>query len=176
MKLLLAFMMMGSLLNAETSFTIGSDTLKGELTKAEEYQGFGCNGENRSPELHWNNAPKGTKSFAVTVFDPDAPTDHGWWHWIVVNIPASVTHLPQNASAAKQLPPGAVETKNDYGEAAFGGPCPPKGDKPHRYIFSVYALDTDRLDVTPGSTWAEVVPLIKKHTLAEASLMSYYGR
>ncbi|HHD83366.1 MAG TPA: YbhB/YbcL family Raf kinase inhibitor-like protein, partial [Campylobacteraceae bacterium] len=113
MKLLLAFMMMGSMLSADSKFSLGSDTLKPELTKAEEYQGFGRNGENRSPELHWSNAPKGTKSFAVTVFDPDAPTDHGWWHWILVNIPASVTHLPQNASAAKALPEGAVETKND---------------------------------------------------------------
>ena len=176
MKLLLAFMMMGSILSADSSFSLGSDTLKPELTKAEEYRGFGCNGENLSPELHWSNAPKGTKSFAVTVFDPDAPTDHGWWHWIVVNIPASVTHLPQNASAAKVLPESAVETKNDYGEAAFGGPCPPKGDKPHRYIFTVYALDTDHLPVTPDMNYAQVVPLIQKHTIAEASIMSLYGR
>ena len=175
MKLLLMFLMMGSLLDAG-EFTLASDTLKGQLTKQEEFNGFGCNGENRSPELHWSHPPKGTKSFAITVFDPDAPTGSGWWHWIVVNIPATVTHLPQDASAKHLLPKGAIETVTDYGKPGFGGPCPPKGDKPHRYIFTVYALDTDRLDVKPDTDSAHVGFLINRHAIGKASLISYYGR
>ena len=129
------------------SFTLSSDTLKGQLSKKEEFNGFGCNGENKSPELHWSDIPKGTKSFALTVFDPDAPTGSGWWHWIVVNIPANVTQLPEDASAKHLLPKGAVETVTDFGRPGFGGPCPPKGDKAHAYIFTLYALDVDKLDI-----------------------------
>ena len=175
MKLFVLLMIIGSFLNAET-FTLGSDTLKEKLTKQEEYQGFGCSGENKSPELHWSGVPAGTKSFAVTVFDPDAPTGKGWWHWLVVNIPANVTQLPQNASAAHQLPEGAIETVTDFSKPGFGGPCPPQGDKAHRYIFTVYALDIEKLPVTPDTAPQKVDALIKKHALAHASLLSYYQR
>jgi len=175
MKLFLFLMMLGSFVNAET-FTLGSDTLKDRLTKQEEYRGYGCTGENRSPQLHWNSAPAGTKSFAITVFDPDAPTGKGWWHWLVVNIPANITALPQNASAEHLLPKGAIETVTDFGKPGFGGPCPPKGDKAHRYIFTVYALDTDHLPVSEDMPPEAVNSLIQKHALAHASLLSYYQR
>jgi Raf kinase inhibitor-like YbhB/YbcL family protein len=175
MKLFVLVLMLGSFLQAN-NFTLESDTLKGQLTKQEEFNGFGCHGENRSPELHWSNAPKGTKSFAITVFDPDAPTGSGWWHWIVVNIPANVKEIPQDASAKHLLPKGAIETMTDFGKPGFGGPCPPKGDKPHRYIFTVYALDTEKLDVKPSTDSAHVGYLINQHAIAKSSLISYYGR
>ena len=174
-RFMVAILIFGSLAFADT-FTLSSDTLKGQLTRQEEFKGFGCNGENRSPELHWSAAPKGTKSFALTVFDPDAPTGSGWWHWIVVNISNTVTHLPQDASAKHLLPKGAVETVTDFGKPGFGGPCPPKGDKAHRYVFTIYALDTDKLDITEKTDSAHVGFMINQHTLAKATLLSYYQR
>ena len=155
---------------------MSSKTLKGQISKAQEFNGFGCNGENISPELHWNHTPKGTKSFAITVYDPDAPTGSGWWHWLIVNIPANVTQIAENASAKHMLPKGALETITDYGMSGFGGACPPQGDKAHRYIFTVHALDVERLDVKAETNSAVVGFMINKHTIQKASLMSYYQR
>src|SRR5574340_123730 len=109
------------------------------------FNGFGCNGQNVSPELTWKDVPAGTKSFAVTVFDPDAPTGSGWWHWVVYNIPANVTSLPAGAGAdgGKSLPEGAEMGRTDFGSKAYGGACPPPG-KPHRYVFTVHALKTEK--------------------------------
>ena len=157
------------------NFTLQSNDLKGQLTKTQEFNGFGCNGQNISPELHWSDAPKGTKSFAITVYDPDAPTGSGWWHWVVVNIPADVTKLPSGASG-KAMPKGAVEIANDYGIAAFGGACPPKGDKPHRYIFTVHALDVPKLDLKPDTNAPVAGFMINAHTIAKASIVAYYRR
>ena len=175
MRVMLIFLIIGSFLQAE-SFTLYSDTLKGQISKSQEFNGFGCNGENISPELHWSHAPKGTKSFAITVYDPDAPTGSGWWHWLIVNIPANVTQIAQNASAKHMLPKGALETMTDYGMSGFGGACPPQGDKAHRYIFTVHALDVERLDVKAETNSAVVGFMINKHTIQKASLMSYYQR
>lgn len=158
------------------SFTLESKDLKGQLSKVQEFNGFGCSGENVSPELHWSNAPKGTKSFAITVYDPDAPTGSGWWHWLVVNIPVSTKRMGANASAKHSLPKGAIETMTDYGSAGFGGACPPKGDKAHRYVFTVHALDVEKLDLTPKSDSALVGYMINAHSIQKASLISYYGR
>ena len=158
------------------NFTLTSSDLKGQLTKAQEFNGFGCSGENISPQLKWSGEPKGTKSFAITVFDPDAPTGSGWWHWIVVNIPANVHELPTDASAKHLLPKGAIETMTDFGKPGFGGPCPPKGDKPHRYVFTVHALDVDKLPVDTKSDSALVGFMINQHTIQKASLVSYYQR
>ena len=160
---------------AAGNFTLQSDDLRGQLTKVQEMNGFGCNGKNVSPELHWSDVPKGTKSFAITVYDPDAPTGSGWWHWIVVNIPVDVTKLPTGASG-KAMPKGALEIANDYGIVTFGGPCPPKGDKPHRYVFTVYALDVPKLDLKPDTKAPVAGYMINVHTIAKASLVAYYGR
>src|SRR5437762_4522072 len=105
--------------------------------------GFGCQGNNQSPHLAWSGAPAETKSFAVTCYDPDAPTGSGFWHWVVLNVPATTTSIEHGA---KTVPGTAVA--NDFGTAEFDGPCPPPG-KPHHYIFTVHALKTDKLDVPP---------------------------
>jgi len=157
-------------------FTLKSSDLGGQLSKTQEFNGFGCSGQNISPQLSWSKAPKGTKSFAISIFDPDAPTGSGWWHWQVVNIPAAVNGISTDASAKHTLPKGALEITNDYGTAGFGGACPPKGDKPHRYIFTVYALDVEKLDVKGDTNDPVVGYYINAHTLAKASLISYYGR
>ena len=156
-------------------FTLKSSDLGGQLTKVQEFNGFGCSGQNLSPELHWEGAPKGTKSFAVTVYDPDAPTGSGWWHWLAVNIPAGVTSLASGASG-KAMPKGTLETLNDYGSRGFGGACPPKGDKPHRYIFTVYALDVAKLPVKADTKPPVVGYQINAHALQKASIVSYYQR
>jgi len=119
---------------------------------------FGCAGENVSPALEWKNPPAGTKSFAVMVHDPDAPTGGaGFWHWIVFNIPAETTSLPEGAGAAAgtALPKGAVQWKNDMGMPGWAGPCPPPGTK-HHYNFTVYPLKVDKLDIPPGASIAVV--------------------
>jgi Raf kinase inhibitor-like YbhB/YbcL family protein len=128
---------------------------------------------NRSPQLSWSGAPEGTKSFAVTCYDPDAPTGSGFWHWTVANIPAEVTELPEGASPA-DLPTGAVEGRTDFGEPGFGGAAPPPGHGPHRYIFTVFAVDTDRLDVTPENSGAVFGFNLHFHTLAKASITGVY--
>ena len=157
------------------NFTLTSADLGGQLTKTQEFDGFGCNGANISPQLMWKDAPAGTKSFAITMYDPDAPTGSGWWHWVVVNIPADVHKLDTGASP-KAMPKGAVEIVNDYGISAYGGPCPPEGDKPHRYIFTVYALDVAKLDLKPDTNTPVAGFMIRAHTIAKASLISYYAR
>lgn len=158
------------------NFTLQSKDLKGQLSKAQEFNNFGCSGENKSPELHWSNAPKGTKSFAITMYDPDAPTGSGWWHWLIVNIPTATKSIRTDASAKKTLPKGSLETITDYGLASFGGACPPEGDKPHAYIFTIYALDVDKLDLTEKSDSALVGYMINKHMIQKASMLSYYER
>lgn len=111
-------------------FVLSSPSIKpgSMLTDAQVFKGFGCEGRNISPALKWSGAPSGTKSYAVTVYDPDAPTGSGWWHWVVYNIPASASELPEGAGAAdgKGLPAGAVQGRTDFGSAAFGGACPPQ--------------------------------------------------
>ena len=159
-------------------FTLVSKELGGQLTDAQVFSGFGCTGRNISPQLRWTNAPAGTKSFAVTVHDPDAPTGSGWWHWLIFNIPANVSQLPADAgNAAKNLAPkGSVQSVTDYGKPGFGGACPPVGDKPHRYIFTVYALKVEKLDLNASSPPALVGFTLNQNALARASLVSYYGR
>ncbi|MEO8652826.1 MAG: YbhB/YbcL family Raf kinase inhibitor-like protein [Ramlibacter sp.] len=161
-------------------FTLSSPDIKPNSTidKKFEFNGFGCSGENKSPALKWSGAPKDTKSFAVTVYDPDAPTGSGWWHWSVINIPANVTELPADAGAAggANLPKGATPVRIDFGVAAWGGACPPQGDKPHRYIFTVYALKTDKLDIPADPTAALAGFMINANTIAKASFTAKYGR
>lgn len=135
------------------------------------FKGMGCTGQNLSPELSWSNAPAGTKSFAVTVYDPDAPTGSGWWHWVVYNIPANVNKLERG-----KVPAGVAQGNTDFGAPGYGGPCPPPGDKPHHYIFKVFALNTDKLDVPAGATAAYVGFNLNAHKLATAQLTALYSR
>jgi Raf kinase inhibitor-like YbhB/YbcL family protein len=161
-------------------FHLMSPTIKpGSMLSDEQvFNGFGCTGKNVSPALKWSGAPKDTKSFALTVYDPDAPTGSGWWHWVVYNIPASASELAEGAGTAdgKGLPAGSAQGNTDFGAPGFGGACPPKGDKPHRYIFTIYALKTDKLDIPAGGTAALVGFMINANKLGSATFMAKYGR
>jgi Raf kinase inhibitor-like YbhB/YbcL family protein len=139
--------------------------------------GFGCAGGNVSPHLTWSGAPAGTKSFAVSCYDPDAPTGSGFWHWVVCNIPANVTELAAGAgSAGGKMPAGALQSRTDYGTAGYGGPCPPEGDHPHRYLFTVFAVGKDRLDANADTSAAVIGFQLHFNTLAKATIMGLYKR
>ena len=125
---------------------------------------------NTAPQLSWSGAPEGTKSFAITCYDPDAPTGSGFWHWTVANIPADVTELAADAA----LPPGAVEGRTDFGAPGFGGAAPPAGHGPHRYIFTVFAVDVDHLPVTADNSGAVFGFNLHFHTLAKTSITGVY--
>jgi Raf kinase inhibitor-like YbhB/YbcL family protein len=129
-----------------------------------------------SPHLSWSGAPEGTKSFAVTCFDPDAPTGSGFWHWTVANIPAHLTELAAGAGAVggSNLPGGTIQGRTDYGEAGFGGAAPPPGHGPHRYIFTVFAVDVDHLPVSADNSGAIFGFNLHFHTLAKASITATY--
>lgn len=154
-------------------FTLSSSDLIANqpMSKQQEFAGFGCNGGNQSPQLQWQNAPAGTKSFAVTVYDPDAPTGSGWWHWTVVNIPAQTTSIATGA-----VPQGAQQGRTDFGTAAYGGACPPVGDKAHRYIHTVWALDVAQLPIDANTSGALVGYMLNQHKLGKAELMATYQR
>ena len=150
--------------------------LAAEHVLSEDY-GFGCAGGNVSPHLAWSEAPEGTRSFAVTCYDPDAPTGSGFWHWLVVNIPPDVTELPLGAGGpGGALPAGALQTRTDFGGPGWGGPCPPPGDHPHRYIFTVHAVGAEALDVAADTSAAVVGFNLHFNTLDKATLMGLYKR
>lgn len=131
---------------------------------------FGCDGSNVSPALRWSNAPAGTRSYVVTLYDPDAPTGSGWWHWVVANLPATTDRLAAGAgNPGGVLPPGARPVAGDNGEAAYLGSCPPPGQT-HRYVFTVHALKVDLLDLPPNATPALVGFLAGMHGLGKASV------
>ena len=140
--------------------------------------GFGCGGGNKSPHLAWSGVPAGTKSFALSCFDPDAPTGSGFWHWVVVNIPATTTELKLDAGSPKSglLPKGALQTRTDFGAPGYGGPCPPPGDHPHRYLFTVFAVSADSLPVKADTSAAIVGFQLNFNTLAKSAIMGLYKR
>jgi Raf kinase inhibitor-like YbhB/YbcL family protein len=160
------------------SFTVTSTDVSdgGTLAMPHVSGVMGAGGEDRSPQLSWSGFPEGTRSFAVTVYDPDAPTASGFWHWAVANIPASVTELPSGAGGkdAPQLPDGAVQLRNDGGFAGYVGAAPPAGHGPHRYFVVVHAVDTETLDVTADTTPAVLGFNLFFHTLARATLVVTY--
>ena len=162
--------------NNSTTFTLTSENLEGQATAQEVFSG--CGGINKSPQLSWENAPEGTKSFAIIMYDPDAPTGSGWWHWLVVNLPANTNSLPINAGdpAAKLLPEGVVQTRTDYGTVGYGGPCPPEGHGLHQYMITVHALKTDRLDIKSDAIPATVGYQVNANTIGKASLVFYHQR
>ncbi len=159
-------------------FTLTSPDIKpgGKIGDKFVYNGFGCTGQNISPALSWSGAPAGTKGYVLTVYDPDAPTGSGFWHWVMYDIPASVTSLPEGAGTPGKQPEGAVQGNTDFGTPGYGGPCPPKGDKPHRYVFTIYAVKADKLEVPANPTPAVVGFVTHFATLGKASFTAHYGR
>ena len=161
------------LLPRVASFTLTSDDVRDGAPMAAAHA---LSGANRSPQLSWSGAPKGTKSYTVTCFDPDAPTPSGFWHWIAVDLGPDVQSLP--AGAGKEdgsgLPPGAFHCRNDYGTMGYGGAAPPKGDRPHRYYFVVHAVDVPKLGVDKNTSPAAVSFHLASHTLARAILTPTY--
>lgn len=164
---------------ADTFSLHSSDIQQGKpLTDKHVFNGFGCNGANQSPQLQWKHAPVGTRSFAITAYDPDAPTGSGWWHWVAYNIPANVTMLASNAGAAGagSMPTGAVQGRTDFGSTGFGGACPPVGHGIHRYQFTVHALKVEKLDLDPNASAAMVGFMINANRLEKASIEATYQR
>ena len=163
---------------SQNTFTLSSKNLGGEATLKEEFNGFGCIGKNESPQLSWKNAPEGTRSFAITMYDPDAPTGSGWWHWVVFDIPTSTTELVANAGDIKLelTPEGTIQSITNYGSQGYGGPCPPQGHGLHQYIITVYALKTDTLGLNKNTNPAIVGYYLWNNTLAKASLITYYKK
>lgn len=167
----------GTALSAQT-FTLHSDDVGGQATEKQVFNSFGCTGGNMSPQLSWKDAPAGTKSYAITMYDPDAPTGSGWWHWTVFDIPADVKGLASGAGDATKglLPKGAIQGLTDFGSTGYGGPCPPPGHGPHQYIVTVYALKTDKLGLDAKAGAPMVGFNLNQHMLAKASIVFYYGR
>lgn len=163
---------------SQKTFTLSSTDLGGEATQVQEFNGFGCSGDNQSPQLQWINAPEGTKSFAITMYDPDAPTGSGFWHWVMFDIPSNIDELVSNAgnSSNNLAPKGAIQSITDYGIKGFGGPCPPEGHGFHQYIITVYALKTDKLGLDSNTNPAIVGFNLWNQTLAKASIIAYYKR
>ena len=149
-------------------------TEAGVLPKAQVFNAMGFDGGNTSPQLAWENAPEGTKSFVVTMYDPDAPTGSGWWHWIVVDIPASATELASGSGSGQaSLPAGASQTRNDFGFAGYGGAAPPPGST-HHYILTIHALSVEKLELDPLASGAMVGFMIYMHSLGKATLTVTY--
>jgi Raf kinase inhibitor-like YbhB/YbcL family protein len=152
------------------TFTVTSTSLKdGGVLPDDQVQAKG----NTSPPLAWSGAPEGTRSYAVTCYDPDAPTGSGFWHWTMANIPADVTELAAGATG-EAMPAGAVEGRTDFGAPGFGGAAPPPGHGPHRYVFTVFAVDVDRLEVTADDSGAVFGFNLHFHTLARTSITATY--
>jgi len=152
-----------------------SDSLDDGGTIAMEFVFDGCGGTNQSPQLSWTGAPAGTKSFAITCFDPDAPTGCGYWHWLAFDIPASVTSIKAGAGT-KASPAGGRSGYTDFGISSYGGPCPPKGDGAHRYIFTVYALDVDSIKgASDKTTGAMLTFMMRGHVLATGRRTGHFG-
>ena len=166
--------------NAANYFTLQSSDIRdnSKISNEHVYDGFGCSGNNISPQLSWTNAPKDPKSFAVTVYDPDAPTGSGWWHYVAVNIPATYAELPANFASIDDFKTTTEinQVRNDFGINKFGGPCPPEGSKNHHYIFTVYALKVEKLPLNESSTAALAGFMINQNAIAKASFKAVYKR
>ena len=137
-----------------------------------------CNGQNISPALFWSGEPKDTKSFAVTIYDPDARAGRGWWHWTIFNIPATVHSLAAGAGSegSRDLPSGAGQGRNDFGLSQYGGPCPPVGDHAHHYEITVYAVKVAQLPLDGTASGAAVSSQLSSNTLATAKIVGRYER
>jgi Raf kinase inhibitor-like YbhB/YbcL family protein len=141
--------------------------------------GYGCTGGNKSPALEWDGVPAGTKSFAITMFDSDEHgSPSGWWHWVVYDIPGSVNHLPQGAGAetSRMLPTGARQGRNDEGKLAYSGPCPDKGQPPHHYVITIYALSVATLPLPHGASGANLTYTARDYVLGSAIIVAAHAR
>jgi Raf kinase inhibitor-like YbhB/YbcL family protein len=172
MSFLLLAVLAGGTLSAQT-FTLRSNELGGQTTNRQLGNVFGCKGENISPELHWDNAPAGTQSFAVTMYDKDAPSGSGFWHWVIYNIPADITELPSDAGnlARNLAPAGSIQGNNDASTPGYLGPCPPPGPI-HEYLITVYALKT-KLSLDKNASPALTGFYLNANTIEKASLVMY---
>jgi Raf kinase inhibitor-like YbhB/YbcL family protein len=176
--IILSFFIVVSKLSLSQTFTLKSADLGGQFTNEFVAGNFGCSGNNQSPQLSWSNAPAGTKSFAITIYDADAPTGSGFWHWVIVDIPLSRSELKRGAGDPKDslAPLGSLQTINDTGAPGYQGPCPGEGEAPHRYLITVYALKTEKLGTVVYSPAALSGYLLNKAALAKASLVVYCKR
>ena len=167
---------------AGATFTLASPDLPAGKPIPERFtaNAFGCHGPNESPALKWRNAPAGTKSFAITMFDPYKPPASGWWHWVVYDIPATATGLPRNAGDPGNagLPAGAKQARpdGDAPEPHYYGPCPDEGATPHHYTITVYALSVEHLEVPPTSTPANIDYTISQKVLAKSTIVRLFSR
>lgn len=163
---------------SQKTFTLHSKTLGGNATLTEEFNGFGCVGENTSPQLSWSNPPEGTKSFAITMYDPDAPTGSGWWHWVVFDIPSDIKSIVEGAGdiSKKLMPKNTIQSITNYGAPGYGGPCPPENHGIHQYIITVHALKVDKLGLDANTNPAIVGYYIWNNTIAKTSIVTYYER
>lgn len=163
---------------AATLSLSSQDITHGEfMSKTHEFNGFGCSGDDLSPQLSWKNIPEGTKSFAITAYDPDAPTGSGWWHWQVLNIPVSINEIPQGAgnNQGGKLN-SSLHNKNDYGSSAFGGACPPKGHGVHHYRFTIHALSVEKIELPEDASGALAGYMINANTIESSTIVSLYKR
>ncbi len=177
-SILVFVLLFSTTLFGQETFTLSSTDIGGEGTKTEEFNGFGCTGENQSPQLSWKNAPANTKSFAITMYDPDAPTGSGWWHWLVFDISSTTNSIQAGAGnvSLDLMPKEAIQSITDYGTNGYGGPCPPENHGLHQYIITVYALKTDKLELDKNTNAAVVGYYLNNNTIAKASLIMYYQR
>jgi len=165
-----------SLLPAVPAMTVSSTSFQhgSRLPEEHVFDGWGMTGGNVSPQLAWTGAPAGTTGYAVTCFDPDAPTPSGFWHWLLLGIPANLTSLDAGAGSADSAPHGAFHVANDFGDKKYDGAAPPAGDHSHRYLFAVHALDTDDLGLDDTASAAVAGSTIGMHTLARGVISATY--
>lgn len=181
LRLACAFLLLAGAAAAHAqAFKLASPDIKdGRIAEEQVFNGFGCSGKNLSPALRWSGAPKEAKSFALLVHDPDAPTGAaGWWHWVVINLPADTKQLRKDAGKpdGSNLPKGAEQIRTDFGTPGWGGPCPPPGDKPHRYNFTLYALKVDKLELPKDATASLAGFMVNANSIGKATLTGRYGR
>jgi len=166
--------------HAQSMTVTSAEITEGSVAKNEQVANvFGCKSDNVSPSLKWSGAPSDAKSFAITLYDQDAPTGSGFWHWVAFNIPASTTSLPKDAGNVKKkiMPKGTIQIRNDFGFDGYGGMCPPPGDKPHHYTLTVYAVDVDKIAGADAKTSAAVIGFnLHFHGKSKAELHWTYSR
>ena len=175
---IITLLLFGATLSKGQTFTLKSTELGGQATMKQVFNGFGCTGENISPQLYWENAPQSIKSFAVTIYDEDAPTGSGWWHWIIFDIEKNIHKLKSDAGNSKKqvAPKNSIQSKTDFGVPGYGGPCPPEGDGIHRYTITIYALKTEKLGLDETANPALVGYYLQQNTIEKSSMIFYYKK